>query len=302
MIIASNVNKSFGPKAVIRDLSFGVTAGEVVGLLGPNGSGKTTMVRLLSGVLRPDSGQVSVDGRDPLAEGEAVRMATGVLTESADFYRNMSAFDNLRFFADLYGVLDGRRPSQLLDEFGLADDRHRSVGTFSTGMRKRLGLAKALLHEPSVLFLDEPTNGLDPDGTRMVLESIRQLNSRRPTTILICSHLLDQLETVCDRYVFIDDGRLIESGTLPELRARYQPELLVEIETDMQVEAAQALGYSVTAHEPEGVRRLLFTVDRREQVPELLKAVVEQAQVFGAKISEPDLEDLYFSIRTEKLG
>src|SRR5688572_11411809 len=106
MINASNVNESFGRNTVIRDLSFQVGAGEVVGLLGPNGSGKTTMVRLLSGVLRPDSGSVQVTGRDPLADGEDVRMATGVLTESADFYRNMSAIDNLRFFADIYGVQD----------------------------------------------------------------------------------------------------------------------------------------------------------------------------------------------------
>lgn len=300
MISASNVSKSFGRKTVVRDLSFKVSAGEVVGLLGPNGSGKTTMVRLLSGVLRPDSGAVSVDGRDPIAEGEAVRMATGVLTESADFYRNMSALGNLRFFADIYGAADRARPEQLLEQFGLADDRDRSVGTFSTGMRKRLGLAKALLHEPSVLFLDEPTNGLDPEGTRMVLESIRQLNSRRPTTILICSHLLDQLEVVCDRYVFIDEGRLIESGTLPELRSRYQQELLVQLDTDMQLNEAEALGYGVAAP-AAGAHQLVFTVGRREHVPELLRAVVNRAQLYGARIIEPDLEDLYFSIRAEKL-
>ncbi len=301
MINASNVNKSFGPKTVIRDLSFQVGAGEVVGLLGPNGSGKTTMVRLLSGVLRPDSGSVQVTGRDPLADGEDVRMATGVLTESADFYRNMSAIDNLRFFADIYGVQDRQRPALLLEQFGLAGDRDRNVGTFSTGMRKRLGLAKALLHEPSVLFLDEPTNGLDPEGTRMVLESIRQLNSSRPTTILICSHLLDQLEVVCDRYVFIDEGRLIESGTLPELRIRYQQELLVEMETDMQAAEAEELGFNVDIRAVGGTRRLVFTVRRREQVPDLLRAVVNRAQVYGARIHEPDLEDMYFRIRAEKL-
>src|SRR5690606_25394907 len=160
---------------------------------------------------------------------------------------------------------------------------------------KRLGLAKALLHEPSVLFLDEPTNGLDPEGTRMVLESIRQLNSRRPTTILICSHLLDQLEVVCDRYVLIDEGRLIESGTLPELRSRYQQELLVQLDTDMQLNEAEALGYGVAAP-AAGAHQLVFTVGRREHVPELLRAVVNRAQLYGARIIEPDLEDLYFSI------
>lgn len=301
MIEAHHVSKSFGPKSVISDLSFTVAAGEVVGLLGPNGSGKTTMVRLLSGVLRPDTGEVSVGGLNPLSGGEAVRQASGVLTESADFYRNMSALDNLHFFADLYGVEDRHRPARLLDEFGLAEDHNRNVGTFSTGMRKRLGLAKALLHDPAVLFLDEPTNGLDPDGTRMVLESIQQLNSRRPTTILICSHLLQQLELVCNRYLFIDEGRLIESGTLAELRESYQQQLLLEVETDLPVANGLFGGHPVEVHDADRVRRLVFRLDRREQVPELLRTVVNEAEVFGARVREQALEDLYFSIRKEKL-
>ncbi len=302
MIDATHVSKSFGNKTVISDLSFSVAAGEVVGLLGPNGSGKTTMVRLLSGVLRPDAGSVSVNGLDPVGDGEAVRLATGVLTESADFYRNMSALDNMRFFADLYDITDRERPAELLQEFGLAEDLHRNVGTFSTGMRKRLGLAKALLHDPPALFLDEPTNGLDPDGTRMVLESIRRLNTRKPTTILICSHLLQQLELVCDRYVFIDEGRLIESGTLSELRHKYQDGVILDVEADLPHSAGSFAGHAFELLYSAEEQRFRFRLSRRDEVPGLLRSLANDARLFGAEIREQTLEDLYFQIRQERLS
>lgn len=296
VIRADNVSKSFGNKSVISGLTFGIDPGEVVGLLGPNGSGKTTMVRLLNGVLRPDSGTVSVSGLDPLAHGRQVRQMSGVLTESADFYQNMSALDNLRFFADIYGAADPDRPVRLLQDFGLGDDMHRRVGTYSTGMRKRLGLAKALLHEPSVLFLDEPTNGLDPDGTRMVLQSIRQLKLRESVTILICSHLLQQLELVCDRYLFIDEGQLIEAGTLPQLRERYQQGVQLAVQTGLETpdNAFQGREYGITTS--NGIRWLNFELADRGEVPVLLRELVTVAEVYGAQIREPALEDLYFAI------
>lgn len=234
MITSSGVSKRFGDKQAISNLSLSVNRGEIAGLIGPNGSGKTTMVRLFNGLLRPDEGHIRVNGLDPLVNGEEIRLASGVLTESADFYRHLTALQNLKFFADLYGVEGTDRPLTLLEEAGLGADVHRKVGTFSTGMRKRLGFAKALLHRPIILFLDEPTNGLDPDGTRSVLEAIRQLNETQETTILICSHLLQQLEAVCDRYLFIDEGRLIEQGALTELKAKYQKEVLLAVDTDLQ--------------------------------------------------------------------
>ena len=302
MITASGVSKRFGAKQAIRDLSLSVGRGEVVGLLGPNGSGKTTMVRLFNGLLRPDAGGVRVDGRDPLVDGDAVRAASGVLTESAEFYGHLSALDNLRFFADLYGVSDPTRPRSLLEEVGLGDDLHRRVATFSTGMRKRLGFAKALLHDPRVLFLDEPTNGLDPDGTRAVLATIRRLNRTRGTTILICSHLLQQLETVCHRYLFIDAGRLIEQGTLAELKARYREAVLLEVDTDLEPAAAEAHGRAFEVAQVDGRRKLTFRLDDRAEVPGFLRRLVASADVYGAHVVEQGLEELYFAIREERVA
>ncbi len=302
VITAKGVSKRFGAKRAIDGLSLSVAEGEVVGLLGPNGSGKTTMVRMFNGLLRPDAGGVTVGGLDPLERGDDVRRATGVLTETARFYRHMTALQNLRFFADLYGVTDPERPRRLLEEVGLGDDMHRQVGTYSTGMRKRLGFAKALLHDPRVLFLDEPTSGLDPDGTRDVLTEIRRLNEARGTTILVCSHLLPQLETVCHRYLFIDSGRLIEQGTLAELKARYQRTVLLEVDTDLAPEGTAFHGHAFTVTEREGRRLLTFRLEERAQVPGLLRSIVGTADVYGARVVEQGLEELYFAIRQERLS
>lgn len=302
---AASVTKTFNGRPAIDGLSFQIGRGEVVGLLGPNGSGKTTMVRLLNGLLRPDAGRVSVLGQDPTDADSSVRRRSGVLTETAEFYGHMSALDNLRFFAALYGVKETARPEELLTTFGLADDQHRPVVAFSTGMRKRLGLAKALLNRPELLFLDEPTNGLDPEGTRLVLHAIRDLQERWGTTILICSHLLQQLELVCQRYLFINRGRLLEEGTLHALRAKYQPTIQLEVITDLQLPAGATQFLSVPVAEqphaggtPERGRRLQFTLGAVSDVPDFLRRLVDEANVYGARVEEPTLETLYFEIQS----
>lgn len=302
MISASGVSKSFGERPAVADLSLSVAQGEIVGLLGPNGSGKTTMIRLLNGLLRPDAGSISIAGLDPLQQGEQVRQQCGVLTESADFYRDMTARENMSFFAGLYGVTEPGRAESLLVEAGLGGDLHRKVGAFSTGMRKRLGFAKALLHRPRILYLDEPTNGLDPDATRSVLQLISELREAEGTTILICSHLLQQLETVCDRYLFIDQGRLIEQGTLTELTGRYQPEVLLEVVTDLQVTGGTFHGREAFRSETAAGPRLTLRLQERAEVPTVLRLLVNEADVYGARVIEQGLEDLYFAIRREKVG
>jgi ABC-2 type transport system ATP-binding protein len=311
LINVQHVGKSFAERRVIDDLSFAIGSGEVVGLLGPNGSGKTTVIRLINGLLRPDQGSISIMGLNPLSAGHPVRQASGVLTESADFYRNMSGLDNLRFFASLYQVHDPGRPRELLRTFGLEGDAHKPVSAYSTGMRKRLGLAKALLHQPEILFLDEPTNGLDPEGTRLVLESIRELKEAHDTTILICSHLLQQLELVCERYLFIRRGRLIEQGTLPELRAKYHERVILEVITDLPLpedgyyrgmpvivaESTDQIRPPVALVSSRPVRPLQFALTADSDVPDFLRQVILDARVYGASVSEQNLESLYFRIQ-----
>lgn len=294
MIRFDQVTKRFGAKAAVSDLSLEVAPGEIVGLLGPNGSGKTTTIRLMLGAIRPDAGAIWVNGSDPAQAGEAVRSTSGVLTETAGFYAHLSGLDNLRFFSRLYGVTDDRRAHELLETFGLTEHQHKKVGVYSTGMKKRLGLAKALLHRPSILFLDEPTNGLDPEGIRMVLQYIAELGRQTGTTMVLCSHLLAQLELVCHRYVFIDEGRLIEQGTRQELEAKYRGDIMLHVETDLKPPGDRFHSWPVKRLGPA---ELQFTLPDKEAVPQLLRSILAEAAVYGAKIINQDLESLYFRIR-----
>jgi ABC-2 type transport system ATP-binding protein len=294
LIELNRVSKRFGTHPVLQEFSMTVGRGEIVGLLGPNGSGKTTSIRLMNGVIRPDSGSIAVAGFDPVRDGEPIRRMSGIMTESAGFYVNMTGLQNLQFYADLYGVTDSRRPTELLEEFGLTGARDKKVGTYSTGMKKRLGLAKALLHTPEILFLDEPTNGLDPEGIRQVLDAIVRLNRRDGTTMILCSHLLQQLETVCHRYVFLTGGRVIEQGTLAELEARYVTQAVLQVETDLALQGESYRGAG--ARRLEG-GKLEFTLQGKAAVPDFLRQLTQEAQVYGATLVNQDLESLYFKIR-----
>ncbi|MDI3317605.1 MAG: ABC transporter ATP-binding protein [Bacillota bacterium] len=295
MIELHEVTKRF-QQPVLRQVSFSVQPGEVIGLVGPNGAGKTTTIRLIAGVLRADGGSIRVAGRDPVREGDAIRRITGVLTESAGLYPHLSGLDNLRFFAEIYGVTDSGRPAALLEEFGLGAHADRKVAAYSTGMRKRLGLAKALLHRPALLLLDEPTSGLDPEGIRMVLEDIGRWSRNHGTTIVLSSHVLQQLEAVCHRYVFLDGGRVIEQGTLGELEMRHRTETVLEVETDLPLEGDRYEGFPVRRLAPG---RLEFRLGSRRDVPELLRRLLRSAEVYSAVVADRDLQSLYFKIRED---
>ena len=293
-IEAANVSKSFHNQQVLNNVSFIVHEGEIVGLLGPNGSGKTTVIRLLNGVINPDWGTLRVGGHDPRGNGDAIRRISGILTEGAGMYHEMSGVANLRFFAKLYGVPDEQRIAELLEQFDLTEHQHKAVGTYSTGMKKRLGLAKALLHRPKILFLDEPTNGLDPEGIQMVMTYIKELNRREGTTILLCSHVLHQIESVCDRYVFMEYGRIIEQGTMEEIEGKYMREIELCVETDLQVTGDSYQGYPMRRITPQ---RVQFTLPNKQVIPQLLQDLLKESSVYSAVITNRDLESLYFQVR-----
>jgi ABC-2 type transport system ATP-binding protein len=298
-IEAEGVCKSFEGQTVLRDVSFTVNRGEIVGLLGPNGSGKTTMIRLLNGVIEPDSGRMAVGGYDPVSEGTPVRRMSGILTEGAGLYHEMSGLENLRFFAQLYGVSDEARIASLLEQFDLAEHQHKSAGTYSTGMKKRLGMAKALLHRPALLFLDEPTNGLDPEGIRMVMRYLKELNEREGTTIFLCSHVLHQIETVCHSYLFMEKGRIMEAGTQKEIERKYMKTIDVRVETGLTPAGPEFAGFPVRRESSDS---LLFTLPSKDDIPALLRAILEQSWVHTTEIMNRDLESLYFRVRGEQIG
>ena len=300
IIEVNSIDKSFSTQKVIDNLSFAVKRGEIVGFLGPNGSGKTTTIRLLNGVITPDSGQIKVWGLDPVDSGEDIRRRSGVMTESAGLYRSLSGIDNLRFFAGLYGV-DKPEPriKELLADFGLYEARNKKVGAYSSGMKKRLGIAKALLHSPELLFLDEPTTGLDPEGTRDLLGYIGELNRKSQVTIFLCTHLLKQVESLCHKFIFIASGRILETGALGEIETKYLGEVNLKVETDLSVSGDDFHGYPIVSREPGYV---IFRVEQKARIPEILKILLQEAPVYGAEIMGRDLETLYFKVLAKVVG
>ena len=214
------LTKRYGNQVAVNGLNLEVKPGEIFGFLGPNGAGKTTTLLMLLGLSEPTSGTARVCGHDPAREPLLVKRLVGYLPESVGFYEDMTAIQNLTYVARLNGIRDGglhHRMEELLDQVGLLGEARKRVGAYSRGMRQRLGIAEVLLKDPKVAFLDEPTLGLDPDGTQKMLDFIVDLGRRKNITVFFSSHLLDQVQRVSDRVGIMLKGNLVAAGPIQEL-------------------------------------------------------------------------------------
>ena len=219
-----NLGKRFGNQLAVNDVSFAVRAGEVFGFMGHNGAGKTTTLRMLLGLLRPTSGSATVAGHDIVRDSLAIRRLAGYLPGDYALPKDMTARRFLRYIGAMFGMTGPRcekRLGALLDQFGLLDIADQRLGEFSSGMTQKVGLAQALLNEPRLLLLDEPTAGLDPLGRHHLLGLIRRLASEDGVTVLFSTHILSDVEEVCERVAVLHHGRLLASGDLAELKARH---------------------------------------------------------------------------------
>jgi ABC-2 type transport system ATP-binding protein len=214
------LTKRYGSQVAVNRLDLQIRQGEIFGFLGPNGAGKTTTFLMLLGLSEPTAGTARVCGFDPTREPLKVKRVVGYLPESVGFYEDMSAYDNLRYVARLNGMRDGELPGKIdaaLDQVGLLPEGRKKVGAYSRGMRQRLGIAEVLLKEPQVAFLDEPTIGLDPDGTQKMLDFIRDLSRQKGITVFFSSHLMDQVQRISDRVGIMLKGNLVAVGPIEEL-------------------------------------------------------------------------------------
>lgn len=219
IITAENLSKSYGAAKAVDDLNLHIHKGEFFGFLGPNGAGKTTTIRMLTGILKPDRGSIAIDGH-PSNDKQQIAKVIGVIPESRGFYEWMTAVEYLGFFADLYGIAGKEdRIASLLAEVDLAKRKNSRIGAYSRGMRQRLGLARALINNPQVLFLDEPTLGLDPQGQEDIQRLLKNLNARG-VTVFLSSHLLNEVSNLCSRIGIINYGKLVALGTVDELREK----------------------------------------------------------------------------------
>ena len=249
--------KRYGEVTAVDHLDLEIESGEIFGLLGPNGAGKTTTILMLLGLTEPTSGEARVDGLDATRAPLEVKRRVGYLPDDVGFYGDLSGRDNLRYTAELNRLptyVAEQRIDELLHDVGLSDAADRRVSEYSRGMRQRLGLADALVKRPSLLILDEPTVNIDPEGVREILDLVRRLREREGTTVLISSHLLHQVEQICDRVGIFVQGRLAALGTVDELVAEAQGgySLDIELDGDGEGDVPALLGRieGVTAVEP----------------------------------------------------
>jgi len=300
-IVTSDLTCSFGKITAVDHLALEVYGGEIFGLLGHNGAGKTTTVRLLNGLLRPDAGSARVLGLDPIQDGTALRRATGVLTETPSLYEPLNARENLALYAELYDVPPaevGRRIDELLEVFELADRATEPVRGYSKGMKQRLALARALLHKPSLLFLDEPTAGLDPMATHQVHRMIADLASDNHT-IVLCTHNLVEAQALCTRVAVIERGRLLAQGRPFDLIREKKPCQHLRLEVghvgiETAVDVVRTWG-ALDVSTRDGM--IDFVANDWDGIPDLVAALVaEGARVYQLTADEPTLEDFYLAL------
>ena len=297
MIRTEGLTRRFGEVIAVEDLSFEVRAGEIVALLGPNGAGKTTTVRMLSCLIAPTSGRAWVDGRELNEDPSHIRATVGVLTESPGLYKRLSAWHNLRFFAELYGVRNAEEKiEEYLRFFGLWERRNEPVATYSKGMRQKLALARALLHEPRALLLDEPTAGLDPESARSVREFISELKGAG-RAILLCTHNLPEAERLCDRIVLLRT-RLIAQGTPEELKRRlFGTKVVVELANPSPGLVSSLDIPGAKSAELVGEKLYVEVEDPRRDNPVLVRRLVELgAEIIAVREAETTLEDVYHEL------
>ena len=290
-----SVSKAFGEVRALSDLDFVAPSGSITVLLGPNGAGKTTTVRLATGSMQPDFGDIRVLGLVPMDDGREVRARVGVVPPKPAFYEQLTGWENLQFAATIFEA-SARAARDAAERFDIAHALDQEVGGYSTGMRTRLALARAVIHDPEVLLLDEPTAGLDPESSRAVLELISEL-AGKGRTIVMCTHLLHEAEGIADQVVLMDKGTTRAAGHPRDLARRYMADPVVIFDAENREVLATLEGRA-------GVIRMRrnghveVALDDLHRLPDLIAELVAGgARLTRVEPKQPTLEDLYFEMQ-----
>jgi ABC-2 type transport system ATP-binding protein len=299
VIVTRDLTKRYGNFTAVDNLNLTVRQGEVFGLLGPNGAGKTTTILMILGLTEPTSGQIEVLGYDPTRQPLTVKSRVGYLPDQVGFYDELTALENLHYIARLNGLNGKNADARLqaaLEKVGLQDVAHKRVGTFSRGMRQRLGVAEVLLKQPEMIIMDEPTQGLDPEGAREFLQLVQSLKEEG-ITILLSSHLLHQVQAICDRVGLFNRGRMELVGTVDELARKVLGRayrVIVEVDeiTPELTETLKAVPGAVDVHPLEGNR---LAVEAAGEIRhEVAQAVVQSGRrLLGLYMEAQNLDEIY---------
>ncbi|QUG42440.1 ABC transporter ATP-binding protein [Psychrobacillus sp. INOP01] len=285
-----NITKIIRGKTLIDNVSLELFPGQITGFLGPNGAGKTTTIRLMTGLMHLTSGTITIEGASIADDYEKAIANVGVIVENPEMYKYMSGYKNLLHFSRMHNGVTKARIDEVVNQVGLTKRIHEKVSTYSLGMRQRLGLAQALLHDPKFLILDEPTNGLDPAGIREFRTYLRKIAEENNVSIFVSSHLLSEIELMCDRVAVIQNGKLIDERMIQNAE-KTRMQLKAE-PTEVVENYLSSNGYVFTLH--EGV----FLLDlKEEKVPSLINELVaQQVQIFAISAVHETLEEQFLQM------
>jgi ABC-2 type transport system ATP-binding protein len=305
-VVLRDLRRDYGDREVVRGVSLEIPEGEIFGLLGPNGAGKTTLLSMISTRIRPTSGDAWVHGKHVVHDIDAARRLLNVAPQEEALYPSLTADENLTFFAELYGVPRAERRrhvAEALEVVGLTSRKDDRVSTYSGGMRRRLNLGCALVSDPRLVLLDEPTVAVDPQSRAHIFDAVRELRARG-TTIVYTTHYLEEAENLCDRIAVIDDGRVVASGTLPELlalsnaaevidlRLMHPPETVAPLETIDGVRKVESVGNELR----------IFTTRAQQALPRVYRAISALGHsIIRTRVTPVTLDDVFLELTGKEL-
>ncbi|MGD7053777.1 ABC transporter ATP-binding protein [Sutcliffiella horikoshii] len=301
VIEAGHLTKAFGGKTVVNKVDLTVAKGEIYGFLGRNGAGKSTFINMITGIILPTSGTFKLLGESDLHK---VQNRIGVLPDYSQYYDSKSAIDHIKFFGKINGCkLSTTEANAVLDRVGLLEHAKKKVGKFSFGMKKKLGIAQAIAHNPELIFLDEPTSGIDAESGLSIQQLIRDLQAEGKT-IFMTSHNLNEVEKICTRIAIMKDGAIINEGTLEELRAHYSSTIEVKIKHSV-LKNPNSVGQMLKRFATQVIAEeqyTSFTVDSEEKIASIVKAFTkEHIDVYRINVNEPSLEEIFLEESSTKM-
>ncbi len=302
IIEVKNLSKTFKECKAVNDISFNIGKGEIFGFLGPNGAGKTTTINMLTGLAKPTSGEIMISNQDGIRNIKKVQHNIGIVPDESNLYDEMSGFENLVFCASLYGIkkrLREKRANELLEQFSLQDTGKRPFKAYSKGMKRKLTIAAGVIHEPQILFLDEPTTGIDVESARQIRRMIKNLNEKG-TTIFLTTHYIEDAERLCNRIGFVVGGKIIKVSHVEKLLSEAQQENIIEFKLDnnseqLQKQLINAFSYiTIKSSENDSIR--IASNKKIELMPFMNFFDNKGIKVREAKMIRLSLEDLFVKI------
>lgn len=299
-----NVSKIMGKKVLVEDISFTINKGEIFGFLGPNGAGKTTTIKMITGLYSISKGEIFIDGKNVKKEFEKALSGVGGIIENPEMYGYLTGRDNLRLYARMHGGITKDRIEEIISLVKLGNRIDDKVSKYSLGMRQRLGVAQALLHNPRLLILDEPTNGLDPMGIKELRETLRQLAEKEGLSVMVSSHLLSEMELMCDRFGIIDGGKMIDIKTIDDIKKDVKSSIKTYVlEVSRKEEIVKIIKEKFSKTKPEICEDGIRVSCEKETIAQINKEVVlSGAALYLVSYENKTLEDEFMKVTTGSKG